>query len=136
MESSTGTWSEQGGYGQQQGSGSLASTGREQARGVLGAAREKLLSQLDSRKDQLADRIESVCGMLEKAGGAVEGEAGAQKLPIDKAERMIRQVSDRLRNQSSLELLDSAEDAIRARPLIAFAGLAAIGFLAVRWVRG
>lgn len=135
MESSTGTWSEQGGYGQQ-GSGSLASTGKEQARGVLGAAREKLISQLDSRKDQLADRIESVVEMLEKAGGAVGGDSGAQKLPIDKAERVIRQVSDRLRNQSSIELLDSAEDAIRARPLIAFAGLAAIGFLAVRWVRG
>ncbi len=137
MERSTDTWSSasSGAYGRSD-SDTLVSTGREQAKGVLGAARERLLSQLDSRKGQLADRLDGWSGMLERAGSAANEDGSAPKLPVESVERAIRSASAQLRDRSTQELLETAEDAIRARPGVALAGLAAIGFLAVRWVRG
>jgi hypothetical protein len=116
---------------------SLTGTGKEQARGIMSAARERLIEQLDSRKDLLVDRIDSFVDSLDRAGQSLKGDGGvAEKLPVDRAGSLLREVSGRLRDRSTTELLDDVEDGIRARPGLAFAGLAAIGFLALRWVRG
>jgi hypothetical protein len=114
----------------------LAGTGKEQARGIMSAARERLLHQLDSKKDLLVDRLDSFCESIDNAGQALAGDGVTEKIPVNKAGDLIRQFSGQLRQKSATELLDSAEQGIRSRPGVAFAGLAAIGFLAIRWIRG
>lgn len=115
----------------------LAGTGKEQAKGIMSAARERLIAQLDSRKDMLVDRIDGFVEQIDKAGQALASDGGVgEKVPVGKASDLLRQVSGRLRDKSSLELLDDVENGIRSRPAVAFAGLAALGFLALRWVRG
>lgn len=115
------------------GSASLTEAGKEQAKRLSGAGREKALQQVEGRKGQLADSLRGLVSTLESASGSAQ--EGLPRQFLDRATGVVRDVADRIENNSTEDLLRQAKDGVRSRPGLFLAGCLALGFFAGRLVR-
>lgn len=118
--SSQGAWSSSG----------LTPHGRENVRRMGSAARRRLISEADSRRTSVADRIDRLAGSLEN-----NPSSGPEGRFLNATARVARNASSTIRNRSSEELLDDLEQGFRNRPGAFLAGCLALGFIGGRLFR-
>lgn len=105
--------------------------GKRQVKKLGGVTRSSLLQQADSKKGQLAGMIRGLADSLEQAGLS-----STELQPVvGRASGVVKQVASTLEDQSTEELLQSAQAQFRARPGAFLAGLFALGFIAGRIIR-
>jgi len=134
------TTEERGTGGLREQAGSKARTyateGREQARRLGGMARERLVKKAESRKTHLAAELDNFAGTLEEVSRTLENRGDeAQKKIVDRGARLVRKASRQLRDRSTEELFDVAQQQLKRRPELAMAGAFALGFLGLRLLR-
>lgn len=114
----------------------FADEGKERARHLGGLARDRVMHTANQRKGHLAAELESFAGTLEDLSRTLEdrGNEPQQKM-AEGASRWVRKASKTLRERSAEQLVETAEDQLRARPALAIVGGLALGFLGVRMLR-
>lgn len=114
----------------------FASEGAERARHFGELARERLMKTANQRKGHLAAELESFAGTLDEMARTLEDRGNEPQHKIAQgASQWVRRASKTLRENSAEELVDQAEDQLRARPALAVVGGLALGFLGVRMLR-
>lgn len=114
----------------------FATEGRERARHLGGMARERAMKVANQRKGHLAAELESFAGTLDEMVRTLEDRGNEPQRKIaEGASRWVRKTSRTLRENSAEQLVEQAEDQLRARPALAVIGGLALGFLGVRMLR-
>ncbi|WP_373047239.1 hypothetical protein [Vulgatibacter sp.] len=113
-----------------------AAQGKEQARKLGGVARERAIKSADSRKSLVASELDNFAGTLEEVSRTLESRGNeSQRKLVDRGAKLVRQASHQLRDRPTEDLLDMAQEQLRARPGAAIAGAFALGFLGMRLLR-
>ena len=107
----------------------VGSVGKEQVKRFTGVTRDRVYHQIDDRKGDLIKGLQGFVSTLENASQNADG--FSQQL-LNGAVGYVRQVSDRIENGSTEELVRDAKQFIREKPAPFFAGCVALGFLAAR----
>lgn len=110
----------------------VAAQGKEQVKRFTGVTRDRVYSQVDSRKGDLIKNLQGFVSTLENASRNSEG--FSQQL-LGGAVGYIRRFSDRIEHGSTEELVRDAKHFIREKPAPFFAGCIAVGFLAARLLK-
>ena len=110
----------------------IAAQGKEQVKRFTGVTRDRVYSQVDSRKGELIKNLQGFVSTLENASQNADG--FSQQL-LGGAVGYIRRVSDRIEHGSTEELVRDARHFIREKPAPFFAGCIAVGFLAARLLK-
>jgi hypothetical protein len=111
----------------------IAQAGKEQVKQLSGVARERVISQVDSRKGELVKGIQGLVSTLETV--ANNEEAAMARPLITGAVGFLRKTSDRLENGTTEELLADAQAQMRQRPGLLIAGCVGVGFLLGRFIK-
>jgi phage-related protein len=113
--------------------GGIAQAGKEQAKQLGGAARGRVISQVDSRKGELVKGIQGLVSSLETV--ANNDEAAIARPLLTSAVGLLRKTSDRLENGTTEELLADAQEQVRQRPGLFVVGCVAVGFALGRFIK-
>lgn len=111
----------------------IAQAGKEQVKQLGGVAKERVISQVDSRKGELVKGIQGLVSTLETA--ANNEEAAMVRPLLNGAVGFLRKTSDRLENGTTEELLADAQAQMRQRPGLLIAGFVGVGFLLGRFIK-
>ena len=107
----------------------VLSQSKEQVKRFSGVTRDRVYSQVDSKKGELIKGLQGFVSTLENASRDADG---VSQQVLQGAVGYIRQFSDRIENGSTEELVRDAKQFIREKPAPFFAGCIALGFLASR----
>lgn len=113
--------------------GGMAQAGKEQVKQLGGVAKDRVISQVDSRKGELVKGIQGLVSTLESV--AKTDEAAMARPILTSAVGMLRKTSDRLENGTTEELLADAQAQVRQRPGLFIAGCAVVGFALGRFIK-
>jgi hypothetical protein len=102
---------------------------KEQVKRFSGVTRDRVYSQVDSKKGELIKGLQGFVSTLENASQDADG---FSQQVLQGAVGYIRKFSDRIENGSTEELVRDARHFIREKPAPFFAGCIALGFLAAR----
>ncbi len=111
------------------------STGTEESKvaRLAHAAREKAMVKADTARTRVAERIEEYAGLLDKVAGTfAEANHPMSNDVAAGAARALQEVSRRVREADAEQILESATNVARKRPMLFAAGCAALGFLGAR----
>lgn len=111
----------------------IAQAGKEQVKQLGGVARERVISQVDSRKGELVKGIQGLVSTLETVANSEE--AAMARPVLTSAVGFLRKTSDRLENGTTEELLADAQAQMRQRPGLLIAGCVGVGFLLGRFIK-
>lgn len=112
---------------------SFGKAGKEQAKRLGGATRERVLSEADHRKGALVEQLRGVVSSLESLSKETDS-AIPQRL-LRGATDILRQACETVEGRSTSDLLQEAQGSIRQRPGAWIAGCLAAGFLAGRLLK-
>lgn len=107
----------------------VLSQSKEQVKRFSGVTRDRVYSQVDSKKGDLIKGLQGFVSTLENASRDADG---VSQQVLQGAVGYIRQFSDRIENGTTEELVRDAKQFIREKPAPFFAGCIALGFLAAR----
>ncbi|WP_164007136.1 hypothetical protein [Pyxidicoccus trucidator] len=113
--------------------GGIAQAGKEQVKHLGGVARDRVISQVDSRKGELVKGIQGLVSSLETV--ANNDEAAIARPLLTSAVGLLRKTSDRLENGTTEELLADAQEQVRQRPGLFVVGCVAVGFALGRFIK-
>ena len=111
----------------------IAQAGKEQVKQLGGVAKDRVISQVDSRKGELVKGIQGLVSSLETV--ANNDEAAIARPLLTSAVGLLRKTSDRLENGTTEELLADAQEQVRQRPGLFVVGCVAIGFALGRFIK-
>ncbi|VWX53308.1 hypothetical protein [Novosphingobium sp. 9U] len=113
--------------------GGLRNELREDTDRVTGAAADRLQSEADSRKGQVADQARAVSSALGSAADGLGGDAPSWvKSALEKGAKSIEQLAQTVEGKDSRELMGDVQQFARQRPGSFLAGCALLGFAASR----
>lgn len=114
--------------------GGAVESGKDKVKEIGAKAQEQAISKADTYLHELCGRIDRFADRLEQIGsdGQNEDIAGIAKV----GSRAVRRVSGVLAQQSTEDLLRRARYEVNERPVLVIAGMAAVGFLGARLLKG
>ena len=114
----------------------FAYEGRHQAKRFGSMARERAMKQAESRKSLFASQLDNFAGTLEEVSRTLDERGNdSQKELVERGARYVRKASQQLRNRSTDELFDTAQEQLKANPALAIGGAMVLGFLGVHLLR-
>ncbi len=113
--------------------GGIAQAGKEQVKQLGGIAKDRVISQVDSRKGELVKGIHGLASTLETA--ANNEDAAMVRPLLTSAVGLLRKTSDRLENGTTQELIADAQEQVRQRPGLFVVGCVAVGFALGRFIK-
>jgi hypothetical protein len=109
---------------------------QEQAGRIVDTARQQAVSQMATQKSQAASSLGLLADALRDAGNQVRDQDNAMIANyVDSAADQIDQLSETLREQNVLQLIDSLGRFGRREPGLFLAGAFALGFIGARFLR-
>lgn len=108
---------------------------KQQARRLGDAVKQRAIATSEGKKTALADQLGSLVQKLEGIAGHEGSEAGMPNQFIDRGIAMLRRFQSTLSDNSTQELIQKAEQQVKARPGLFIAGCLALGFFGARLVR-
>jgi len=109
---------------------------KEQARRLGDAVKQRAIATSDAKKTVLADQVGELVDKIEGIAKPGEGsEPGLQEQLVERGAELLRKLKSTLDQNSTEELIEKAEQQMRARPGLVIAGCLALGFVGARLVR-
>lgn len=115
------------------GTAGLGQAGKEQAKQLGSAAKERVYHQVESRRGDVAKGMRGLVSTLESISG--RDEAKVARPLLGSAAGLLRRTSERLENETTEELLADAQTQVRERPGLFIAGCVAAGFVLGRLIK-
>ena len=115
------------------GASGLGQAGKEQAKQLSSAAKERVYHQVDSRRGDVAKGIRGLVSTLESISDREDAKVARPLL--GSAVGLLRRTSERLENETTGELIADAQSQVRERPGLFIAGCVAAGFVLGRLIK-
>ncbi|NVJ00914.1 hypothetical protein HV824_22740 [Myxococcus sp. AM009] len=115
------------------GTSGLGQAGKEQAKQLGSAAKERVYHQVESRRGDVAKGMRGLVSTLE--GISDKDEAKMARPLLGRAAGLLRRTSERLESETTEELLADAQTQVRERPGLFIAGCVAAGFVLGRLIK-
>ncbi|WIG95561.1 hypothetical protein [Myxococcus sp. SDU36] len=115
------------------GTSRLGQAGKEQAKQLGSAAKERVYHQVESRRGDVAKGLRGLVSTLE--GISDKDEAKMARPLLGRATGLLRRTSERLESETTEELLADAQTQVRERPGLFIAGCVAAGFVLGRLIK-
>lgn len=116
----------------QAGDGSLRDELRGDAETLTGTAKQKLHSELDSRKGPAVSQVKSVSSALEAAASELSDSPNWLRSAVAQGAQALQRFGDSVEHKDSRELTREAQQIARANPGMFLAACAAAGFAGAR----
>lgn len=115
------------------GGGAIADELRSDAKELGSSAKERIHSEVETRKSSAADQAKSVSSALERTAGELDNDAPQWlQSALRKGATQIQRFADSIEQKDSREILSDVRTFARDNPTTFLAACAAVGFAAAR----